>query len=68
MDESASKLFKSYIPLAIQSQIFWGLIFQGLVLETGMPDVEYKLFVLQGEALGFEFSPDCMALLGWGLW
>ena len=46
--------------------ISWGLIFHVLVLEIGMPDMGYKLFIPQGEALGFAFPLDCMSLLGIG--
>jgi len=54
--------------VGLQSQMFWGLIFQMLVLKGGVPDVGYKPFTPWEEALGFEFPPNCGSLCnGWGL-
>ena len=39
--------------------IYWCIIVsQGQVLKVGLPDVGHKPFTLQGEALGFELSPE----------
>ena len=52
----------SLSPIGLQSQTFWGLIFQLPVLKIGLPNVGYEPFAPQGEALGFEFPPDCGSL------
>lgn len=49
---------KAMHPIAFQSQVFWGLLSQVLVLKPGVPKVGSKPFAPQGEALGFEFPPD----------
>ena len=46
-------------PTDLQSQMFCGLISQVLVLEVRVPDVGFKPFTSQGEALCFEFPSDC---------
>lgn len=43
----------------LQSQMFWGLIAQVLVLKVRAPDVRFKPLPSQGEPLCFEFPPDC---------
>lgn len=79
--ESACKPFKRYFsvhyspmgpkamhPIGFQRQMFWGLLFQVLVLKPGVPNVGYKPFAPQGEALGFEFPPNFgMPCQVWGL-
>ena len=35
--------------------MFWEIISQGQVLKVGVPDVGFKPFTPQGEALGFDF-------------
>lgn len=50
-------------------QRFWGFISQMHVLKVKVSDVGFKLLVLQGNVLGFEFPPDGGTLSqGWGLW
>ena len=49
-------------PIGPESQVFYGLISQVLVLKLGVPGVTYESFAPQGEALAFEFPPDCESL------
>ena len=44
--------------LGLQSQMFWEFISQVEVFKVGVPNVAYKTFIPQGEALGFEFPPN----------
>lgn len=46
-------------PIGLQSQMFWGLNSHVLMLKVGVPNVGYKARAVQGEALGFEFPPNC---------
>lgn len=44
--------------------MFWGFISQVQALNVRVPYVGFKPFASQGEAWGFEFSPDWVAMLG----
>ena len=54
--------------LGVQSQMFWGLISQGRVLNIGVPNVGFKPFTPPGEAPGSGVH-SCLwvAMPGWGL-
>ena len=55
-------------PSGFQNEMFWGLISQVQVLKAEVPDMEFKPFIPQGEAPGFEFPPGCALLCqGWDL-
>lgn len=45
-------------PVGLQSSLFWGLIAQVQVLKV-VCDGGFKPFASQGEALAFQFPPDC---------
>lgn len=42
-------------------------MFQVPALKVGVPHIDYKPFALGGEALGFEFPPDCGVYGEWCL-
>lgn len=46
-------------PVGFKARCFRGYVSQVQVLNVGVPDVGFKPFTPQGEAPGFEFTPNC---------
>ena len=54
-------------PAGLQSYMLRRLISQVQILNVGVSEAEFKPSPFQGEALGFEFSPNCR-LPQWGVY